>query len=76
PASTTLPELEDALRAELGVDASGFVRLATAARFGARPDATPLRREVRDLRRRIRASLGVGRRARGLVSLRSLGLGA
>ena len=75
--SATLHELAAIVRHELGVDADRFVAAAAAARFGP-PAAAPAaaraaRRELRLLRRRIRMRLGARARARGLVSLRSLG---
>ena len=63
----------------LGVDATDFARAATAARYGppegARAAAVQARKELRDLKPRLRRSLGFFDRARGLVSVRSLGLG-
>jgi transglutaminase-like putative cysteine protease len=77
PASATLRELGDAVDEELAVDARRFVAAATAARYGrpegAREQASRARQELRDLRRLIRTRLSLGERARGLLSLRSLG---
>jgi transglutaminase-like putative cysteine protease len=78
PASATLAELAELVEAEFGVRAAAFGLHATAARFGpaatAREAAHAMRRDLRDLRRRIRAELTRPERFRGLVSLRSLGL--
>ena len=63
----------------LGVDATEFAREATLARYGppegAQAAASRARQELRELKRRLRRSLGFFERARGLVSVRSLGLG-
>jgi transglutaminase-like putative cysteine protease len=79
PAAATMRELGVTVATTLGVDATEFARAATAARYGP-PDgaaaaAARSRRELRDLKRRLRRSLGAFERARGLVSVRSLGLG-
>ena len=75
--SATLHELGALVRGELAVDPDAFVAAATAARFGppenARRAARDARRELRALTRTIRARLSARERARGLVSLRSLG---
>lgn len=75
--SATLHELGALVRDELAVDPDRFVAAATAARFGppagARPAARDARRELRALMKVVRARLTVRERARGLVSLRSLG---
>jgi transglutaminase-like putative cysteine protease len=72
----TLPELGQAVRTAFAVDTSRFVAAAGAARFGPEPSARAAtrsaRRELRAVLRQIRARLSKGRRARGLVSLRSL----
>jgi protein-glutamine gamma-glutamyltransferase len=77
--SATMRELGAAVAGTLGVDASDFARAATAARYGppeaAREAAARARQELRDLKRRLRRSLGAAERARGLVSVRSMGLG-
>jgi transglutaminase-like putative cysteine protease len=74
--AATLDELGRAVGAALGVDPAGFVAAAAAARFGpevsAEEAARSARRELGLLKRAIRARLGARRRARGLVSLRSL----
>ena len=78
PATATLSELVDALDRELGVGARFFADAVTAARFGppdhAATSARHARRELRRLERELRRELGRFRRARGLVSLRSLAL--
>jgi transglutaminase-like putative cysteine protease len=75
--SATLHELGALVRDELAVDPDRFVAAATAARFGppsgARPAAHDARRELRALMRVVRARLTLRERARGLLSLRSLG---
>jgi hypothetical protein len=77
--SATFHELGEAVSERLGVDSSGFADAATAARYG-RPEqavasAQQARSELRELKRRLRRSLFILDRARGLVSVRSLGLG-
>jgi hypothetical protein len=77
--SATFHELGEALSEQLGVDSSEFTDAATAARYG-RPEqaaaaARRARSELRELKRRLRRSLFILDRARGLVSVRSLGLG-
>jgi hypothetical protein len=61
------------------VDADPFARAAAAARYGPRADARAAARraraELRELKRKLRRGLFVLDRARGLVSVRSLGLG-
>ena len=78
PPSATLRELAQVIEAELGVSASAFVSAAAEARFGptahARGKAHAARRELRSLRRDLRAALTRTERVAGLVSLRSLGL--
>ena len=70
-------ELTSLLRARLEVDAAPFASAFAAARFGPPPEApaaaTRARAELARLRAQVRGSLGVVRRARGIVSLRSLG---
>jgi len=77
--AATFRELGGTVSARLGVDASGFARAATAARYGPPADASTAaaaaRTELRDLKRRLRRSLATFDRARGLFSVRSLGLG-
>jgi transglutaminase-like putative cysteine protease len=77
--SATFHELGETLSEQLGVDSSDFTDAATAARYG-RPEqaaaaARRARSELRELKRRLRRSLFILDRARGLVSVRSLGLG-
>lgn len=78
--SSTLGDLHALLEAELGVSARAFAAAAGAARFGppaaAAAPARLARRELRALLRAVRARLTRLQRARGFVSLRSLGLRA
>jgi hypothetical protein len=73
----TFGELRDEIGNRLAVDAGAFARAADTARFGppvaARDAARQAKRELRELKRRLRRHLFVLDRARGLVSLRSLG---
>ncbi|MGH3130039.1 MAG: transglutaminaseTgpA domain-containing protein [Gaiellaceae bacterium] len=75
--SATLGELADTVASRLYVDADAFVAAVGAARFAppreARTAAREARHELRLLRRRLRRRLNAGERARGLVSVRSLG---
>jgi hypothetical protein len=77
--AATFRELGGTVAERLGVDASNFAQAATAARYGppgaARQAAGSARKELRDLKRRLRKSLARSARARGLLSVRSLGLG-
>ncbi len=77
--AATFRELGGTVADRLGVDASSFARAATVARYGppegSRQAAGSARKELRDLKRRLRRSLARYDRARGLVSVRSLGLG-
>jgi transglutaminase-like putative cysteine protease len=70
-------ELASLLRAALEVDAVPFVSALAAARFGPTPEADAAaaraRTELTRLRAQVRRRLGIARRVRGLVSLRSLG---
>ena len=81
PASdaATMRELGVTVAGTLGVDASEFARAATVARYGptdaAHEAAIRARRELRELKQRLRRSLSAAERARGLISVRSLGLG-
>jgi hypothetical protein len=73
----TLNELAGTISSELSVDAGAFTEAAVSARFG-RPDDAPgaarrARVELRELKRRLRRRIFLLDRARGLVSLRSLG---
>jgi len=76
--SATLHELGELVRNELAVEPDRFVAAATAARFGppggARAASQDARRELRLLLARIRPRLTPFERARGLFSVRSLGL--
>jgi hypothetical protein len=76
--AATLHELGETVAERFGVDAEAFARAATAARYGPRPEAgTAARRarvELRALKRKLRRGIFVLDRARGLVSVRSLGL--
>jgi hypothetical protein len=77
--AATFRELGHTVADRLGVDASGFAQAATAARYGppegAREAARSARKELRELKRQLRRSLATYERARGLMSVRSLGLG-
>jgi transglutaminase-like putative cysteine protease len=73
----TLNELAGTISDELAVDARPFAEAAVSARFG-RPDDAPgaarrARDELRELKRRLRRRIFLLDRARGLLSLRSLG---
>jgi transglutaminase-like putative cysteine protease len=76
PRSATPRELARELDRSLGVDAREFARALAGARYAPARDSRAagrrLRRELRGLRRAIRGRLGVPRRVRGAVSLRSL----
>jgi transglutaminase-like putative cysteine protease len=78
PASLTPAELAALAELKLDVSVPVFAPHATAARFGppvaAREAARELRKAMRALRRGVRTELTGVERARGLVSLRSLGL--
>jgi transglutaminase-like putative cysteine protease len=77
--AATLHELGETVTERFGVDADAFARAATAARYGPRAEADSAARrardELRELKRKLRRGLFVLDRARGLVSVRSLGLG-
>jgi len=70
-------ELATLLREELEVDATSLAAALAAARFGppveAETAAQKAREELGRVRARMRGRLGILRRGRGLVSLRSLG---
>jgi hypothetical protein len=78
PPSATLGELTRIISDELGVSASSFAAAAAVARFGpergSRAASRAAHRELRALRRELRSALSRTERARGVVSLRSLGL--
>ncbi len=76
PVSATPTELGRILERQFGVDPTRLVEALTVARFGP-PDrageaATQARRELRRVRKALRARLSVPSRTRGLLSLRSL----
>jgi hypothetical protein len=77
--TATFHELGGAVSERLGIDATSFAEAATAARYGppegAAEAAGSARKELRDLKRRLRKSLAWSDRGRGLLSVRSLGLG-
>ena len=77
--ATTLHELSETITERFGVDADPFARAAAAARYGPQTDAHAAagraRAELRELKRKLRRALFVLDRARGVVSVRSLGLG-
>ena len=81
PASraATLHELSDTIADQFSVDAAEFARVATIARYAPLAEAADAARraraELRELKRKLRRGLFVLDRARGLVSVRSLGLG-
>jgi hypothetical protein len=75
----TYGELRDAVSEHLAVDARSFTDALDAARFGP-PSGAPAaarraKSELADLKRRLRRQVFLLDRARGAVSLRSLGLG-
>jgi len=78
PPSATLRELALLVESEFDVEAGAFGLHATAARFGPRVSALEaaraMRRDLRAVRRGLRRELTRYERARGLLSLRSLGL--
>jgi len=77
--AATLHELGATVSDGLGIDASDFTRAAAVARYGppaeAREGAARARTELRRLKRKLRRSLLTLDRARGFVSVRSLGVG-
>ncbi len=80
PASAAPRDLALELRRRLELDAEPFARAFSVARFGppaeADAAASRARHELARLERQIRSRVGVLHRARGLVSLRSLGFAA
>jgi hypothetical protein len=78
PPSATPAELAAVVRRQLGVDASRFAAALATARFAPDREAASAsrraRKELAALIRLLRARLTRTERARGLVSLRSLGL--
>jgi transglutaminase-like putative cysteine protease len=77
--TATVGELSATAARRFSVDAATFARAAGAARFGpaerSRAAAADARRELRSVLRRSRRSLTPRARIRGLISLRSLGVG-
>ena len=77
PASAPPDELARRLRERLEVDARPFAAALSHARYGPPETATPAARRARTelagVQAQLRSRLGRLRRARGLVSLRSLG---
>jgi hypothetical protein len=77
--SATLHELGATIEERFGVDAGSFAQQAAVARYGPRADAHEAARrartELREVKRKLRRGLFVLDRARGLFSVRSLGLG-
>jgi transglutaminase-like putative cysteine protease len=77
--AATFRELGTTVTDTFGVDAGRFAGAATAARYGlpgeAASAAATARAELRTLKRKLRHSLTALDRARGLFSVRSLGLG-
>jgi hypothetical protein len=78
PASATPREVGAIAEREFGVDPNPLMAEVTLARFGppetAAPAAARARRELRRIRKALRARLSIPRRARGLLSIRSLGI--
>jgi protein-glutamine gamma-glutamyltransferase len=79
-ASATPAEVGRELERSLHVDGDRLAETLAEARYGPEAGAAEAvaraRRELRDVRRKIRRRLGLRDRLRGLLSLRSLGLGA
>jgi transglutaminase-like putative cysteine protease len=79
-ASATPHEVGDELERSVGVHGERLAEALAEARYGpeggAEAAVARARRELRAVRRRIRGRLGLGDRVRGLLSLRSLGLGS
>lgn len=79
PESATFHELGTQVWERLGVDSTEFSDAVTTARYGppeeAMSAARRARSELRELKRKLRRSVFILDRARGLVSVRSLGLG-
>ena len=78
PPGATMPEIGAMLQRFYSIDATPFVRDVTVARFGPPAQAGEAlrraRRDLRQVRRSLRARLGFVSRARGAVSLRSLSI--
>jgi hypothetical protein len=79
PRAATLHELGETISDRYGIDAGAFANAAAMARYGPQSEAPAAaqraRVELRELKRKLRRGLFVLDRARGLVSVRSLGLG-
>jgi protein-glutamine gamma-glutamyltransferase len=79
PPTATMHELGERVEDMWGIDADPFAAAAAAARYGPRDEAGSAARrariELRELKRKLRRGLVIRDRARGLVSVRSLGLG-
>ena len=77
PRSATPAELSETVQRRMGIDANGLSAALGQARFAPSDDAERAariaRRELRGVLRTMRRRLGVRRRLRGLVSLRSFG---
>jgi protein-glutamine gamma-glutamyltransferase len=78
--SATPHEVGSELERSVGVRGERLAEALAEARYGPESGAAEAvaraRRELRAVRRRIRGRLGMGDRIRGLLSLRSLGLGS
>jgi transglutaminase-like putative cysteine protease len=78
PESATLEEVGEILRTHAAVDPAPFVAAMNTARFGPPDDgaeaARRARRELRRMEKALRGRLSPWDRARGVVSVRSLGL--
>ena len=76
PDSATNAEVSALVSERFGVDPDPLMSALTVARYGppgvAEPAAGRARRELKRLRRALRSHLTLGRRARGLLSVRSL----
>jgi hypothetical protein len=76
PESATNAEVSALVSERFGVDPDPLMSALTVARYGppelAEPAAGRARHELRRLRRALRSHLTLGRRARGLLSVRSL----
>jgi protein-glutamine gamma-glutamyltransferase len=77
PESATIEELGEVLRTQAAVDPAPFVAAVNTARYGQPEDAAEAarraRRELRRVEKALRGRLSAWDRARGLVSVRSLG---
>jgi protein-glutamine gamma-glutamyltransferase len=78
--SATPAEVGEEVDRSLGVTGERLAEALADARYGPEPQASAAarraRNELRVVRRAIRRRLGLGERLRGVLSLRSLGLGA